>query len=123
MPKLVQVIESHVCRGKGTETDRCRSVRQYHDTEGGFLAEDDPSPACELSRDEVKALLGCIFGEKLVEERQPPGAVRSPTEAVFLRHQYVQSGWLGTWFTLIAKIGEYRRNLRTLEGEKGPTDG
>lgn len=44
MPKLLQVIESEVPRGDGTEFNPCRNVVQYHTTDGQFLAENDPSP-------------------------------------------------------------------------------
>ncbi len=42
MPRLIQVIQSDVPRGKGTPVDRCRIVQQYHTPEGDLLAEYDP---------------------------------------------------------------------------------
>jgi hypothetical protein len=42
MPRVIQVIESHIPRGKGTQDDACRNVVQYHTLEGKFLAERDP---------------------------------------------------------------------------------
>ena len=44
MPRLIQVIESEIPRGAGTQEDPVRTVRQYHDVEGNFLAERDPAP-------------------------------------------------------------------------------
>ena len=54
MPRLIQVIETAISRGKGTEQDRCRSVTQYHTPEGKFLAENDP--LCEIIRSEAPAI-------------------------------------------------------------------
>jgi hypothetical protein len=42
MPKLISVIESEICRGKGTAVSPYRTVRQYYSPEGEFLAENDP---------------------------------------------------------------------------------
>ena len=48
MPKLIQVIESEVSRGDGTEFRPYRNVTQYHTPEGVLLAESDPyeAPYC-----------------------------------------------------------------------------
>lgn len=40
--RVIQVIETNSLRGKGTEEDPCRNVRQYWDFEGNMLAESDP---------------------------------------------------------------------------------
>ncbi len=40
--KVIQVIETSALRGKGTEEDRCREIKQYWDFEGNLLAENDP---------------------------------------------------------------------------------
>lgn len=42
MPKVIQVIESDIYRGKGTEGSPGRRVTQYHTLDGVFLAENDP---------------------------------------------------------------------------------
>lgn len=42
--RLIQVIESTVCRGKGTVDDVSREVTQYWSTDGRLLAESDPCP-------------------------------------------------------------------------------
>lgn len=42
MPRVIQVIESEVCRGKGKDGSSMRAVTQYHTIDGDFLAEDDP---------------------------------------------------------------------------------
>ena len=41
MPRVIQVIQSDESRGEGTDEDICRTVIQYHDFEGNFLAEFD----------------------------------------------------------------------------------
>lgn len=41
MPKVIQVIESEVNRGKGTLTEPFRHVTQYHTLDGVLLAEKD----------------------------------------------------------------------------------
>ena len=51
MPKVMQVIQSHVKRGKGTKEDTVRIVTQYHSFKGEFLAEYDPC-ANDLVTDE-----------------------------------------------------------------------
>lgn len=40
--RVIQVIETTALRGKGTENDKCREVKQYWDFEGRLLAEHDP---------------------------------------------------------------------------------
>jgi hypothetical protein len=40
-PKVIQVIQSQVLRGKGKSGDPVRLVDQYHTLDGTFLAEDD----------------------------------------------------------------------------------
>lgn len=42
VPRVIQVIETNSLRGRGTEEDPCRNVRQYWDFEGNMLAESDP---------------------------------------------------------------------------------
>lgn len=46
MPKVIQVIESNITRGAGTDSDRTRTVVQYHTLDGKILAEFDP---CQCS--------------------------------------------------------------------------
>ncbi len=41
MAKLIQVIETSVCRGSGTPGDPCRTVMQYFAADGTLLAEVD----------------------------------------------------------------------------------
>lgn len=40
--RVIQVIETTALRGKGTEEDKCRKIKQYWDFDGNFLAEFDP---------------------------------------------------------------------------------
>lgn len=40
--RVIQVIETHALRGRGTKEDKCRIVVQYWDFEGNLLAENDP---------------------------------------------------------------------------------
>lgn len=40
--RVIHVIETTSLRGKGTEEDKCREVKQYWDFSGKFLAENDP---------------------------------------------------------------------------------
>lgn len=40
--QLVSVIRTALCRGAGTEEDRCRRVIQWHEVDGTFIAEYDP---------------------------------------------------------------------------------
>lgn len=40
--KIVEVIEVRSCRGKGTDHDPARTVTQYFDRAGKWLAESDP---------------------------------------------------------------------------------
>lgn len=40
--RVIQVIETRAMRGKGTDEDPCRIVRQYWDFDGKILAEHDP---------------------------------------------------------------------------------
>ena len=47
-PKLILVIESSICRGKGTKEDPCRTVNQYYTLDGQLLAENDPQDLKEL---------------------------------------------------------------------------
>jgi hypothetical protein len=42
IPKVIQVIETEVTRGKGVVDDPFRGVRQYFTFEGVLLAEYDP---------------------------------------------------------------------------------
>ena len=42
MAKLIQVIETFEKRGKGTEEDICRKVKQFWSTDGVLLMEYDP---------------------------------------------------------------------------------
>ena len=42
MPRVVQVIESIITRGKGDVDDHVRNVFQYHSLDGELLAERDP---------------------------------------------------------------------------------
>lgn len=58
MPRVIQVIESEECRGKGTEAEPFRTVRTYHTLDGEFLAEHDPPSIrhlMELARQEEEA--------------------------------------------------------------------
>ncbi|WP_069997776.1 carboxypeptidase [Cellulosilyticum sp. I15G10I2] len=41
--RVLQVIETRSCRGKGIEEDPYRVVIQYWDFEGNMLAEKDPA--------------------------------------------------------------------------------
>lgn len=43
MPQVIQVIQSQVLRGKGTDESPVRLVTQYHTLDGEFLSERDPS--------------------------------------------------------------------------------
>ena len=54
MPRVIQVIESTICRGKGTETDPCRTVTRYHDLDGLFLAELDSERCPENWREHLE---------------------------------------------------------------------
>lgn len=46
MPRVIEVIESELVRGKGTEQDVCRIVMQYWTLDGKeMLAERDPCPS------------------------------------------------------------------------------
>ena len=40
--RVIQVIETTALRGKGTEEEQCREVKQYWDFNGNLLAENDP---------------------------------------------------------------------------------
>ena len=40
--RVIQVIETEALRGDGTETDKCRIVKQYWGFDGNLLAENDP---------------------------------------------------------------------------------
>lgn len=40
--RVIQVIETVSVRGKGTEEDMCRPVKQYWSFDGELLAENDP---------------------------------------------------------------------------------
>lgn len=42
MAKLIQVIEAHETRGRGTEEDPVRMVTVYYSVDGVVLAENDP---------------------------------------------------------------------------------
>ena len=42
LSRVIQVIETLSLRGRGTEEDKCRMVRQYWSLEGKMLAEHDP---------------------------------------------------------------------------------
>lgn len=42
MPKVIPVIYSETCRGKGTEDNPYRTVVQIHDLDGKLIAERDP---------------------------------------------------------------------------------
>lgn len=46
--RVIQVIETNSLRGRGTEEDPCRIVRQYWDFEGNMLAESD---SCEKEKE------------------------------------------------------------------------
>jgi len=48
MPKVIQVIESELCRGTGKDDDPYRAVRQYHTLEGELLAEEDLDKSSQL---------------------------------------------------------------------------
>lgn len=39
--RVIQVIETMALRGKGTEDDKCRQVKQYWSFNGELLAEND----------------------------------------------------------------------------------
>lgn len=41
-PKVIQVIESTITRGAGTDDDPVRMVKQHHALDGAFLCERDP---------------------------------------------------------------------------------
>lgn len=51
MPKVIQVIEHWTCRGKGTEKNPNRTVREFYSLEGEFLADYDPESE-KAKRDE-----------------------------------------------------------------------
>lgn len=42
MAKLVELIYTEICRGKGTEEDPCRTVKQWFEKDGTLVVEDDP---------------------------------------------------------------------------------
>lgn len=44
MAKVIQVIETEECRGKGTPDSPLRGVKQYWSLDGKLLAEFDPLP-------------------------------------------------------------------------------
>ncbi len=74
MPKTMQVIESFEQRGQGIEGDPIRMVRQYHDFDGGFLAEEfdewKKRKEIRLISDELRELFAkgevIIKGNKIV---------------------------------------------------------
>lgn len=41
--RIITVIETTALRGRGTEDDKCRLVRQYWSLDGKLLGENDPS--------------------------------------------------------------------------------
>lgn len=52
MPRVIEVIESEVVRGKGVEDDPVRRVMQYHTKDGEFLAEsDEHAPAAATQQE------------------------------------------------------------------------
>ena len=53
MPRLIQVIESYETRGEGKEGDPVRQLRQYHDVNGKFLAEEH-DPWCKGGKEAIK---------------------------------------------------------------------
>lgn len=53
MPRVIEVIESGVCRGEGIDSDPCRIVVQYHTLEGELLAERDPYQPVDAQGDGV----------------------------------------------------------------------
>ena len=40
--RIISVIETTALRGRGTEDDKCRPVRQYWSLDGKLLGEHDP---------------------------------------------------------------------------------
>lgn len=57
--KLLQVIQVYVCRGRGTDDDPHRTVTEYYDTDGTWLAERDPvgvENAAAISRNAFAAV-------------------------------------------------------------------
>ena len=41
-PRVMQVIQLRICRGKGIEGDPCREVVQIYTLDGELIAENDP---------------------------------------------------------------------------------
>ena len=46
-PRVIQVIESRITRGVGTQANPFRAVMQYHTLDGELLAERDTLPPSE----------------------------------------------------------------------------
>lgn len=55
-PSVIQVIQSQVKRGSGTDLNPLRIVTQYHAFDGTFLAELDPQ--LEADREELRQKVG-----------------------------------------------------------------
>jgi len=65
MPRVIQVIESTICRGKGTNKDNiARTVTQFHSMDGEKLGESDP---VDLFRDIVEEAVNVWLPEGDVE--------------------------------------------------------
>ena len=82
MPKVIQVIESHVTAGNGVD-DPYRAVMQYHTLEGDLLAEHDTyivSEKAELDRqrEEIKDLHKFFVGVRDVTHRAMTGRPVNP---------------------------------------------
>lgn len=67
--KVIQVIETKAIRGLGTEKDPVRTVTQYWDFEGNFLAEMDLEHCIPLIEHDADAIKQSIL-EKRVERRR-----------------------------------------------------
>lgn len=55
--RLIQVIETSIARGKGTEEDPVRTVRQYWSADGKLLAEDDPEHKPVMRKSQADKLM------------------------------------------------------------------
>ena len=55
--KVIQVIETKSIRGLGTEKDPVRTITQYWDLEGEFLAEKDTEHCIPIIEHDAKAVL------------------------------------------------------------------
>jgi hypothetical protein len=68
--RVIQAIETEITRGKGTNDDICRIVKQYYTPDGELLAEVDPFDNKKLYLDTIKRLEEELkVDEKLLDER------------------------------------------------------